>query len=99
LLLKRFQVADTLVDEHDVPVKQFVHLTARSRNDALGNLAVMLAALGVFGTGNAWPALLAAAVMGALALSGSWSVLRQARVELQESLPAKQVAFVKFERR
>jgi len=53
-----------------------------SRNDALGNAAVMLAALGVFGTGTAWPDLLVAGVMGALALSGSWSVLRQARGEL-----------------
>ncbi len=68
-----------------------------SRNDALGNVAVMLAAVGVFGTGSAWPDLLVAAVMGVLALSGSWSVLRQARAELRENLPAKQVAFVEFE--
>ena len=37
-----------------------------SRNDAIGNLAVMLAALGVFGTGSAWPDLAVAAVMGSL---------------------------------
>lgn len=54
-----------------------------SRNDALGNIAVMLAALGVFGTGSAWPDLLVACVMAALALSGSWTVLRQARIELR----------------
>lgn len=54
-----------------------------SRNDALGNVAVMLAALGVFGTGSAWPDLLVACVMAALALSGSWTVLRQARIELR----------------
>ena len=60
-----------------------------SRNDALGNVAVMLAAVGVFGTGSAWPDLLVAAVMGLLALSGSWTVLRQARVELRrERAPA-----------
>ena len=53
-----------------------------SRNDALGNIAVMLAALGVFGTGNAWPDLLVAGVMGVLALAGSWAVLQQARGEL-----------------
>jgi Co/Zn/Cd efflux system component len=53
-----------------------------SRNDAIGNVAVMLAALGVFGTGSAWPDLAVAAVMSALALSGGWSVLRQARGEL-----------------
>jgi Co/Zn/Cd efflux system component len=54
-----------------------------SRNDALGNIAVMLAALGVLGTGSAWPDLLVAGVMGALALSGSWTVLRHAREELR----------------
>ena len=54
-----------------------------SRNDAVGNIAVMLAALGVFGTGQAWPDLLVAGVMAALALSGSWAVLRQASGELR----------------
>jgi Co/Zn/Cd efflux system component len=54
-----------------------------SRNDALGNLAVMLAALGVFGTGSAWPDLLVAAVMGGLALSGAFTVLTHARQELK----------------
>ena len=53
-----------------------------TRNDALGNVAVMLAALGVFGTGTAWPDLLVAAVMAGLAITGGWSVLRQARREL-----------------
>lgn len=57
-----------------------------SRNDALGNLAVMLAALGVLGTGSAWPDLLVAAVMGALALSGAFSVMTHARQELQSSV-------------
>jgi Co/Zn/Cd efflux system component len=53
-----------------------------SRNDAIGNLAVMAAALGVFGTGSAWPDLVVAAVMGGLALSGALTVMRQARREL-----------------
>lgn len=53
-----------------------------TRNDAIGNLAVMGAALGVFGTGSAWPDLAVAAVMAALALTAGWSVLRQARSEL-----------------
>lgn len=53
-----------------------------SRNDALGNLAVMFAALGVFGTGSAWPDLLVATVMGGLALSGAWTVLHHARRDL-----------------
>jgi len=56
-----------------------------SRNDAIGNLAVMLAALGVFGTGSAWPDLAVAAVMGSLAIWGGWSVMRQARHELRVS--------------
>ena len=53
-----------------------------SRNDAIGNLAVMLAALGVLGTGSAWPDLLVASLMAGLALNGGWLVLRQAREEL-----------------
>jgi cation diffusion facilitator family transporter len=54
-----------------------------SRNDAIGNVAVMLAALGVFGTGSAWPDLAVAGLMAALALQGGWQVLRQARGELR----------------
>jgi len=54
-----------------------------SRNDAIGNAAVLLAALGVFGTGSAWPDLVVAAAMGALALAGSWTVMAQARRELR----------------
>lgn len=53
-----------------------------TRNDAIGNVAVLLAALGVFGTGTRWPDLLVAAVMAGLALSAGLSVLRQARQEL-----------------
>ena len=53
-----------------------------TRNDAIGNVAVMLAALGVFGTGTAWPDLAVASVMAGLAISAGWSVLRQARREL-----------------
>jgi Co/Zn/Cd efflux system component len=53
-----------------------------SRNDALGNVAVGAAALGVFGTGTAWPDLAVACVMAMLALAGAWSVASQARGEL-----------------
>jgi len=56
-----------------------------SRNDAIGNIAVMLAALGVLSTGSAWPDLLVACGMAVLALSGGWSVLRQARQELRRA--------------
>lgn len=60
-----------------------------SRNDAIGNLAVMAAALGVFGTGRGWPDLIVAGVMGFLALSAARSVIRQARSELRsEAAPA-----------
>jgi len=54
-----------------------------SRNDAIGNVAVMAAALGVFGTGQGWPDLVVAAVMGVLALSAARSVIRQALAELR----------------
>ena len=56
-----------------------------SRNDAIGNVAVFIAALGVFGTGSAWPDLAVASLMAALALHGGWTVLRQARGELSEN--------------
>ena len=54
-----------------------------SRNDVLGNLAVLLAALGVFGTGTGWPDLAVATIMAALALQGTWIVVRHARQELR----------------
>lgn len=59
-----------------------------SRNDAIGNVAVMLAALGVLGTGNAWPDLIVAGVMAALALSGGVQVLRHALSELRTDPPS-----------
>lgn len=54
-----------------------------SRNDAIGNIAVGLAALGVVSTGSAWPDLIVACFMALLALSGAYTVLRQAREELR----------------
>lgn len=60
-----------------------------SRNDAIGNVAVMLAAVGVFGTGTAWPDLFVAAVMAALAITASASVAKQAWLEINsQSVPA-----------
>lgn len=53
-----------------------------TRNDAIGNVAVMFAALGVFGTGTAWPDLAVALVMASLAISAGWSVMRHALREL-----------------
>ena len=58
-----------------------------SRNDAIGNIAVMLAALGVLGTGSAWPDLLVASGMAVLALVGGWSVIQQARSEINHAKP------------
>ncbi|PZR93599.1 MAG: hypothetical protein DLM68_00775 [Hyphomicrobiales bacterium] len=59
-----------------------------SRNDALGNVAVMLAALGVFGTGTGWPDIVVAAVMAGLSLWGASQIINQAQSELR-SQPGK----------
>ncbi len=53
-----------------------------SRNDALGNLAVIAAASGVLATGTAWPDLGVALIMAALALGGAATIIRQALGEL-----------------
>jgi len=55
-----------------------------SRNDVLGNLAVLLAALGVFRTGSGWPDVSVAVIMGSLALQGAFVVIRHALTELRE---------------
>jgi Co/Zn/Cd efflux system component len=62
-----------------------------TRNDVLGNLAVLIAALGVFGTGTGWPDVIVAAIMAALALQGATSVVRQSLGELRQpvSVPAE----------
>lgn len=66
-----------------------------SRNDVIGNVAVLLAALGVFGTGTGWPDVVVAAVMAGLALQGSWLVIRHALSEAREdrhvTVPAEQL--------
>lgn len=54
-----------------------------SRNDAVGNVAVLLAAMGVFDTGTGWPDMVVAAVMGGLGLWGGWQIVSQARGELR----------------
>lgn len=56
-----------------------------SRNDAISNIAVIAAAVGVFGTRSAWPDLAVAVVMASLAISGGWAVMRQAQTELAGS--------------
>jgi Co/Zn/Cd efflux system component len=54
-----------------------------TRNDVLGNLAVLLAALGVFGTGTGWPDVIVAAIMAGLALQGANIVVQQSLRELR----------------
>ena len=54
-----------------------------SRNDVIGNLAVLLAALGVFGTGTGWPDLIVASIMATLAVQGAWIVMQRASNELR----------------
>jgi Co/Zn/Cd efflux system component len=60
-----------------------------SRNDAIGNVAVMIAALGVWGTSTGWPDLIVAGIMAALFLSSAVQILTQAWREwrLQEVTP------------
>src|SRR5262249_56363841 len=55
-----------------------------TRNDVLGNVAVLLAAAGVFGTGTGWPDVIVAAIMAALALQGSALVIRQSVGEMRQ---------------
>jgi Co/Zn/Cd efflux system component len=56
-----------------------------TRNDAIGNLAVLAAALGVFGSGSGWPDYLVAAIMSGLALVGAFQVTRAAVAELRHA--------------
>jgi Co/Zn/Cd efflux system component len=62
-----------------------------TRNDVLGNLAVLLAAAGVFGTGTGWPDVIVAAIMAGLALQGAATVVRRSLGELRQpaSVPAE----------
>lgn len=55
-----------------------------SRNDAIGNVVVMLAALGVWGSNTAWPDIAVAALMAGIFLSSSVQILRQAWAEWRE---------------
>ncbi len=55
-----------------------------TRNDAIGNVAVLLAAAGVFGSGTGWPDFAVGAVMASLSLYGAWQIIRRALAELRE---------------
>lgn len=53
-----------------------------SRNDVIGNFAVLFAAAGVFGTGKGWPDLAVASIMAILALQGAFQIIGSAREEI-----------------
>jgi Co/Zn/Cd efflux system component len=63
-----------------------------TRNDALGNVAVLLAALGVFGTGAGWPDLAVATIMSILAFTSAVKIFRQANAELRADARDSSVA-------
>jgi Co/Zn/Cd efflux system component len=54
-----------------------------SRNDAIGNVAVMLAALAVWATATKWPDLIVAAIMASLFVYSSIQILRQSLREIR----------------
>jgi Co/Zn/Cd efflux system component len=56
-----------------------------TRNDALGNIAVLLAGVAVWGSASAWPDLAVAAVMAGLAIHSGLQVIQHARAELKSS--------------
>ncbi|MGF7205053.1 Co/Zn/Cd efflux system component [Sphingobium olei] len=61
-----------------------------SRNDAIGNVAVVAAAGGVFGTATAWPDIGVAIILAGLGVSGGWQIIRHALRELK--MPPEMVA-------
>jgi Co/Zn/Cd efflux system component len=60
-----------------------------SRNDVIGNLAVLLAAVGVFGTGTGWPDVIVAGLMAGLGIQGAVQVVKHALEELRPALVVK----------
>ena len=60
-----------------------------SRNDAIGNVAVMIAALSVWSTASRWPDLIVAAIMSGLFLSSAILIVRQALKERREDICVK----------
>ena len=62
-----------------------VHLGSRQFLGAvLGNMAVMVAALGVWGTATGWPGLIVATFMAGLFLSSSVQIIRQSLQERRQ---------------
>ena len=56
-----------------------------SRNDAIGNVAVIFAAIGVFGTGSMLPDLIVAMIMAGLGVTAGYQVIKKARIERQQT--------------
>ena len=56
-----------------------------SRNDAIGNLAVVVAAMLVWALGSPWPDLLVAFAVAGLFLQSAWSIIRDARSDLKQA--------------
>lgn len=65
-----------------------------SRNDAIGNVAVMIAALGVWSTATGWPDVIVATIMAGLFLSSAFQIIAQAlrerRAEHHAATPASE---------
>ena len=62
-----------------------------SRNDAIGNVAVIFAAIGVFGTGSMLPDIIVAVIMATLGLTGGYQVMKKALQERKQNMPTQQV--------
>ena len=75
LLLYRFRVGDSNM--------QSVWLC--SRNDAIGNLAIIVAASGVFATGSAWPDFIVATIMATLSVTASYRIIKLSVHEMAEA--------------
>ncbi len=52
-----------------------------SRNDAIGNFAVILAAVGVFRTGSLWPDIIVAVIIATLGITSGYQVIKQSLEE------------------
>lgn len=63
-----------------------------TRNDVIANIAVLSAALGVFGTGTRWPDLAVALIMAILSLTGGWRIIRLALLEIRASTENRELA-------
>ena len=61
-----------------------------SRNDALGNVAVIIAGALVYWTQSVWPDIVTAAIIAALFLGSAVAIIRSARRELRGSPPGSE---------